>query len=75
MVEVSEAIDRVMSGPERRSIVMSEKEKAVTAFHEAGHALVGHVLPTSDPVHKVSIVARGRALGSRSRFRPRTATP
>jgi cell division protease FtsH len=63
MVEVSEAIDRVMAGPERRSVIMSEKEKAITAFHEAGHALVGHVLPTSDPVHKVSIVARGRALG------------
>jgi cell division protease FtsH len=63
MSEVSEAIDRVMAGPERRSVVMSEKEKAVTAYHEAGHALVGHALPTSDPVHKVSIVARGRALG------------
>jgi cell division protease FtsH len=63
MNEVSEAIDRVMSGPERRSLVMSEKEKAVTAYHEAGHALVGHALPTADPVHKVSIVARGRALG------------
>jgi cell division protease FtsH len=63
MNEVSEAIDRVMAGPERRSLVMSEKEKAVTAYHEAGHALVGHALPTSDPVHKVSIVARGRALG------------
>ncbi|HKY15018.1 MAG TPA: ATP-dependent zinc metalloprotease FtsH [Microthrixaceae bacterium] len=63
MTEVSEAIDRVMAGPERRSVVMNDKEKTVTAFHEAGHALVGHVLPSSDPIHKVSIVARGRALG------------
>ncbi len=63
MADVSEAIDRVMAGPERRNRVMSEKEKAITAFHEAGHALVGHLLPHCDPVHKVSIVARGRALG------------
>ena len=63
MVDLSEAIDRVMAGPERRNRVMSEKEKAITAFHEAGHALVGHLLPHCDPVHKVSIVARGRALG------------
>lgn len=63
MSELSEAIDRVMAGPERRNRVMSEKDKAITAFHEAGHALVGHVLPHCDPVHKVSIVARGRALG------------
>ena len=63
MTEVSEAIERVMAGPERRSVVMSEKEKAMTAYHEAGHALVGHLLPDSDPVHKVSIVARGQALG------------
>ena len=63
MSELSEAIDRVMAGPERRNRVMSEKEKAITAFHEAGHALVGHVLPNCDPIHKVSIVARGRALG------------
>ena len=63
MAELSEAIDRVMAGPERRHRVMSEKEKAITAFHEAGHALVGHLMPNCDPVHKVSIVARGRALG------------
>ncbi len=63
MGDVSEAIDRVMAGPERRNRVMSEKEKAITAYHEAGHALVGHLLPNCDPVHKVSIVARGRALG------------
>jgi len=63
MADLSDAIDRVMAGPERRNRVMSEKEKAITAFHEAGHALVGHLLPHCDPVHKVSIVARGRALG------------
>ena len=63
MGDMSEAVDRVMAGPERRSRVMSEHEKSVTAHHEAGHALVGHLLPAADPVHKVSIVARGRALG------------
>ncbi|HZQ26609.1 MAG TPA: ATP-dependent zinc metalloprotease FtsH [Acidimicrobiales bacterium] len=63
MNELEEAIDRVIAGPERRSRVMSEKEKLVTAYHEGGHALVGHVMPHADPVHKVSIVARGRALG------------
>ncbi|HUS61117.1 MAG TPA: cell division protein FtsH, partial [Acidimicrobiales bacterium] len=63
MFEMEEAIDRVIAGPERKSRVMSEKEKKVIAYHEGGHALVGHVLPHADPVHKVSIVARGRALG------------
>jgi cell division protease FtsH len=63
MEEMEEAIDRVIAGPERRTRVMSEKEKLNTAYHEGGHALVGHVLPHADPVHKVSIVARGRALG------------
>jgi len=63
MPDMSEAIDRVMAGPERRSIVMSERAKRVTAYHEAGHALVGLLLPDADPVHRVSIVARGRALG------------
>jgi cell division protease FtsH len=63
MPDMSEAIDRVMAGPERRSIVMSDREKRVTAYHEAGHALVGLLLPDADPVHRVSIVARGRALG------------
>src|SRR5262249_27077375 len=60
MAEVEESIDRVMAGPERKSRVMSDKEKRVIAYHEAGHALVGHVLPNTDPIHKVSIVARGR---------------
>ncbi len=63
MMQLDEAIDRVLAGPERRSRVMSEQEKRVIAFHEAGHALVAHVLPEGDDVHKVSIVARGRALG------------
>jgi cell division protease FtsH len=63
MVHLEEAIDRVIGGPERKTRVMSEQEKLVIAYHEGGHALVGHVLPHADPVHKVSIVARGRALG------------
>jgi cell division protease FtsH len=63
MQELEEAIDRVLAGPERRSRVISEKEKKVIAYHEAGHALVSHALPNADPVHKVSIVSRGRALG------------
>jgi len=63
MMQLEEAIDRVLAGPERRSRVISEKEKRVIAYHEAGHALVGHVMPDGDNVHKVSIVSRGRALG------------
>jgi cell division protease FtsH len=63
MSELEEAIDRVLTGPERRSRVINEKEKRVIAYHEAGHALVSHALPNADPVHKVSIVSRGRALG------------
>jgi cell division protease FtsH len=58
-----EAIDRVIAGPERKTRVMSDKEKRVIAYHEGGHALVGHVLPNTDPIHKVSIIARGQALG------------
>jgi cell division protease FtsH len=61
--EVEAAIDRVIAGPERKTRAMSDEEKAVIAYHEAGHALVGHALPNSDPIHKVSIIARGRALG------------
>jgi cell division protease FtsH len=57
------SIEKVMMGPERKSHLMSEKEKKITAYHEAGHALVASVLPNADPVHKVSIVARGRAGG------------
>jgi len=63
MSEFEEAIDRVMAGPERKSRVMSERERLTIAYHEGGHALVGHVLPNTDPIHKVSIIARGRALG------------
>jgi cell division protease FtsH len=57
------AKDKVLMGPERRSMVISDKEKRLTAIHEAGHALVGMNIPESDPVHKVTIVPRGRALG------------
>ncbi|HEY2331538.1 MAG TPA: ATP-dependent zinc metalloprotease FtsH [Acidimicrobiales bacterium] len=63
MHAMEESIDRVIAGPERKSRVMTEKEKRVIAYHEAGHALVGHVLPNTHPIHKVSIIARGRALG------------
>jgi len=57
--DVTEAFERVAIGPERKSKVMTEADKRVTAYHEAGHALVGHVLPDSDPVHKVTIIPRG----------------
>ncbi len=63
MTEVEEAMERVIAGPERKSRVMTEKERSTIAFHESGHALVGHVLENSDPVHKISIISRGRALG------------
>jgi cell division protease FtsH len=58
-----EAVEKILVGPERPSRVLSEKEKHVTAVHEAGHAIVGHVLPNTDDVHKVSIISRGMALG------------
>ncbi|MDP2624251.1 MAG: ATP-dependent zinc metalloprotease FtsH [Actinomycetota bacterium] len=61
--ELEEAIDRVIAGPERRSKVMTDEEKKLTAYHEGGHALVGHALPHADPVHKVTIIPRGRAGG------------
>jgi cell division protease FtsH len=57
------SIEKVMLGPERRSHILNMKEKEITAYHEAGHALVGSVLPYSDPVHKISIISRGRAAG------------
>ncbi|MDP9072869.1 MAG: ATP-dependent zinc metalloprotease FtsH [Actinomycetota bacterium] len=63
MRELESAIDRVIAGPERKTLVMSDKEKLITAYHESGHVLVGHVLPHADPIHKVSIVARSRSLG------------
>lgn len=61
--DVTEAFERVAIGPERKSKVMTEADKTTTAYHEAGHALVGHVLPDSDPVHKVTIIPRGGAGG------------
>jgi cell division protease FtsH len=63
MPQLEEAIDRVIAGPERKSRIISDEEKRVIAYHEGGHALVGHALPHADPIHKVSIIARGRALG------------
>ena len=61
--EFQEAVERVIAGPERRSRIISEEEKLIVAYHEAGHALVMKMLPHSDPVHKISIVSRGMALG------------
>lgn len=61
--DLTEAFERVAIGPERKSKVMNEHERQVTAYHEAGHAIVGHVLPDSDPVHKVTIIPRGRTGG------------
>ncbi len=63
MEELEESIDRVIAGPERKSRRISPKEKAITAYHEAGHALVARMLPNADPVHKISVVARGMTLG------------
>ena len=63
MDELEESIDRVIAGPERKSRKISPKEKEITAYHEAGHALVAKILPNADPVHKISIVARGMSLG------------
>ena len=61
--EIEEATVRIIAGPERKSLVISEDEKKITAFHEVGHALVGWVLPNADPVHKVTIIPRGSAAG------------
>jgi cell division protease FtsH len=63
MAEFQEAIERVIAGPERRSRVISEEEREIFAYHEAGHAVVAHALPNTDPVRKVSIVSRGMAAG------------
>jgi cell division protease FtsH len=62
-IDLLNAIEKVMLGPERKSHVLSDAEKVVTAYHEAGHAIVGHLLPHCDAVHKVSIISRGRAAG------------
>jgi cell division protease FtsH len=61
--ELEEGILRVIAGPERKTRVMSEKERAITAYHEMGHAIVGHFLEFADPVHKISVISRGQALG------------
>jgi cell division protease FtsH len=63
MNDCDEAIDRVMVGPERKSIVMSQKEKEITAYHESGHAIIGGLTDKGDPIHKVTIIPRGMALG------------
>jgi len=63
MTELEEGIMRVLAGPEKKTRIISEKEKAITAYHEMGHALVGHFLEFTDPVHKISVVSRGQALG------------
>jgi len=63
MEDLEEAKDKVLMGKERRSVILSEEEKKITAYHEAGHAVVAKVLPNADPVHKVSIIPRGQALG------------
>lgn len=66
--EILESIDKVLLGPERKSHILSEKEKKITAYHEAGHALVSHMLPNTDPVRKISIISRGRAAGYTLKF-------
>ncbi|WP_165044915.1 ATP-dependent zinc metalloprotease FtsH [Adlercreutzia sp. ZJ138] len=63
MQEVNESMERVIAGPERKGRIMDEQTKRTIAYHESGHALVGHTLPHADPVHKISIISRGRALG------------
>ena len=63
MKELEEGIMRVIAGPEKKTRVMSEKERLITAYHEVGHAIVGQLLPNCDPVHKISIISRGQALG------------
>src|ERR1700746_578264 len=62
-IELEEGIMRVIAGPEKQTRVMSEKERRITAYHEMGHAMVGHFLPNADPVHKISVISRGQALG------------
>ncbi len=61
--EIEEAVDRVMAGPERKSRIMDQEERKLIAYHEGGHAMVAHVLPNTDEVHKITVIPRGRALG------------
>ena len=61
--ELEEGIMRVIAGPEKKARLLSEKERKITAYHEMGHALVGHFLEDTDPVHKITIMSRGQALG------------
>ena len=63
MFEIEEAVERVIAGPEKKTRVISEEEKRIIAYHESGHALLSYVLPYTDPIHKISIISRGRALG------------
>ena len=63
MFEIEEAVERVIAGPEKKSRIISKEEKRIIAYHEAGHAILSYVLPHTDPVHKMSIISRGRALG------------
>src|SRR5689334_8251927 len=63
MHELEEGIMRVIAGPEKKTRLLSEKERLITAYHEMGHAIVGHMLPNCDPVHKISVISRGQALG------------
>src|SRR3989338_2476515 len=62
-IDVFDSIEKVLLGPERKSHILSSQERKITAYHEAGHALVAHILPYADPVHKISIISRGRAAG------------
>ena len=72
--QLEEATERVMAGPERRSRVLSDRERRIIAYHEGGHALVAHALPNTDPVHKVSIIPRVGRSATRSPSRPRTGS-
>jgi len=69
LAELEESVDKVFAGPERKSRIISPKEKEITAYHEAGHAIVAHSLPNADPVHKISIIARGM-MGGYTRLLP-----
>ena len=73
--ELEEGVMRVIAGPEKKTRLFSEEERRITAYHELGHAIVGHYLDQDTDVHKISIIGRGQALGvTRSRCRARTAT-